>query len=84
LALDAGVTVNGLVIGGEPGLAVYYRERVVAGPGSFVVEARAPADVADAMLRKFLLDLLALDARSGPRMAWARSGGAAPWVRRGR
>jgi Protein of unknown function (DUF1194) len=83
LALDAGVTVNGLVIGGEPGLAVYYRERVVAGPGSFVVEARAPADIADAMLSKFLLDVLSVDARSGSRMAWA-GGGAGPRVRRSR
>lgn len=68
-ALAAGVTVNGLVLGGEPGVAAYYRERVVGGPGSFVLEARDPADVRDAMRRKLLLDLTA-GAASG------RSGGA--------
>ena len=63
LALGAGVTVNGLVIGKQPGLAAYYRQRVAAGPDSFVIEAHKPADVADAMLRKFLLDLLSSNTR---------------------
>lgn len=78
LAVGAGVTVNGLVIGEEPGLAAYYRERVAGGPGSFVVEARKPADVADAMLRKLVLDLLSSDgARGGHEITLAGSGGEA-------
>ena len=72
LALGAGVTVNGLVIGKQPGLPAYYRERVVAGPGSFAVEAREPADIADAMLRKFLLDVLSpANARGEEKLALA-------------
>jgi hypothetical protein len=85
LALGAGATVNGLVVGDGPGLAVYYREQVAAGPGSFVVEAREPADVADAMLQKFLLDLLSSDGmRGGLRMALAGGDGAGPQMRHGR
>lgn len=84
LALGAGVTVNGLVIGKEPGLAAYYRERVAAGAGSFVVEAREPADIADAMLRKFLLDLQSsADAEDEQRMALAGSSRAGPLMRHG-
>ena len=63
LALGAGVTVNALVIGKEPRLATYYKKRVAAGPGSFVIEAREPADIIDTMLRKFLSDLLSVDTR---------------------
>jgi hypothetical protein len=33
---------------------------VIGGAGSFVVEVREPADLAEAMLRKLLLDLLAV------------------------
>jgi Protein of unknown function (DUF1194) len=85
LALGAGVTVNGLVVGDKPGLAAYYRERVAAGPGSFVVEAREPADVADATLRKLLLDLLSsADTRAGRRMALAGGDGTGPPMRHGR
>lgn len=58
-ALRAGVIVNGLIVGRTPALAAYYRERVAGGPGSFVIEMPGPAAVAEAMLRKFLLDLLA-------------------------
>jgi hypothetical protein len=85
LALGVGVTVNGLVVGDAPELTAYYRERVAAGPGSFVVEAREPADIADAMLRKFLLDLLAsADTQGGRRMALAGSDGATPPTGHGR
>jgi Protein of unknown function (DUF1194) len=85
LALGAGVTVNGLVIGKPAGLPAYYRERVTTGPGSFVVEAREPADIADAMLRKFLLDLLSsAGTRGGQRMALAGIGRAGLLVRHGR
>ena len=85
LALGAGVTVNGLVIGKQPGLPAYYRERMAAGPGSFVVEAREPADIADAMLRKFLLDLLSsAGMRGGQRVALAGISKAGLLVRYGR
>lgn len=57
-ALNAGTVVNGLIIGDHPDVAAYYRERVQGGPGSFVIEARQFDDILDAMLTKFLLDLV--------------------------
>jgi hypothetical protein len=59
LAVGAGITINGLAIGPEPGVAAYYRDRVIGGPGSFVVEAREPTAFVEAMLKKLLLELLA-------------------------
>lgn len=64
-ALAAGAIINGMVIGSRPDVAAYFRRHVQAGPGSFVVEARQPADVAAAMLDKFLRDLLAGRAGAG-------------------
>lgn len=65
LALASGVTINGLVLGHKPDVAAYYRAHVTGGIGSFVVEVRDPAAVADAMVTKFLRDLLALRNDSG-------------------
>jgi hypothetical protein len=58
-ALAAGVTVNALALGERADLGSYLRERVQGGPASFVLEARAHPDFAEAMLRKFLMDLIA-------------------------
>jgi hypothetical protein len=57
-ALQSGVVVNGLIMGDHPDVAAYFRQHVQGGLGSFVVEAREFDDVADAMLAKFLLDLV--------------------------
>jgi Ca-activated chloride channel homolog len=73
-ALRAGATVNGLVIGEAHGVADYYRRHVIGGPGSFLIQARQPADVAGAMLKKLFLDFLAEDAGDF-QLAWG--GGAA-------
>ncbi|MGH6915946.1 MAG: DUF1194 domain-containing protein, partial [Geminicoccales bacterium] len=58
-ALAAGVTVNALALGERAELGSYLRDQVQGGPNSFVLEARAHGDFADAMLRKFLMDLIA-------------------------
>jgi hypothetical protein len=58
-ALVAGVTLNALALDDRPELGSYLRERVQGGPSSFVLEARAHGDFAEAMLRKFLMDLIA-------------------------
>lgn len=68
-ALDAGIVVNGLAIlcrrcsgpaqGGD--LAELYRERIIGGPGSFVVTAEGPADFEDAVRRKLILEIGGLD-----------------------
>jgi len=64
-ASDQGLIVNGLVLGhrGDADqIAAYFREHVQAGPGSFVIEARAYEDIADAMLAKFVIELAAVSA----------------------
>jgi Ca-activated chloride channel family protein len=53
-----GVTVNGLVIEGEvPDPVIYYRERVIRGPGAFVEIAHGFADYREAMRRKLLREI---------------------------
>jgi hypothetical protein len=53
-----GVTVNGLAILNEDaGLADWYRNNVIAGPGSFVISAADFADFADAITRKLLREI---------------------------
>lgn len=56
IAMD-GVVVNGLVIGGAPGLADYFRAYVLRGPDSFVERAAGFADFEAAMVRKLLREL---------------------------
>ena len=58
-SLTAGVTVNAVALGERPELGPYLRDQVQDGPASFVLEAREHADFAEAMLRKFLMDLIA-------------------------
>jgi uncharacterized protein DUF1194 len=65
-----GLTVNGVVLGNRDdaeATADYFREHVQAGPGSFVLIARAFEDVASAMLAKFTFELAAISpAPQGP------------------
>jgi hypothetical protein len=56
--LDAGATVNGVVFGGAPAVAEYYRQEVAGGAGAFVIAADG-ADLSEVMRRKLLLDLVA-------------------------
>lgn len=56
-AVQSDIVINGLIIGDRPEVAAYFREQVQTGPGSFVIEAKQPEDVLDAILRKFILDL---------------------------
>ena len=53
----AGVTVNGLVIGGDPGLLRYYETEVIRGPFSFVEVALDYRDYERAMRRKLEREL---------------------------
>ncbi len=56
LALD--VTINGLpIITGSHELEAYYRERVIGGPGSFVMPAENIWSFRDAMTRKLLREV---------------------------
>lgn len=58
-ALAEGFVINGLVIGNRESVADHYRARVQGGPGSFVLSVDEPGEVAEAMLEKFLRDLIA-------------------------
>ena len=64
-ALEAGITINGLAIlcrfcSGRPqntDLEALYEERIIGGPGAFVVTAEGPDDFEDAVRRKLILEI---------------------------
>ncbi len=64
-ASQAGITINGLAIlcrscSGRPGtgnLEQLYEDRIIAGPGAFVVTADGADDFADAVRRKLILEI---------------------------
>src|SRR5439155_19856207 len=54
-ALALGITINGLpIISGSRELEAYYRDRVIGGPGSFIVSAANIMSFRDAMAQKLL------------------------------
>ena len=57
--LATGATVNGVVLGGDPDVADYYRRNVAGGAGSFVIATTAADTLIEVMHRKLLLDLVA-------------------------
>jgi hypothetical protein len=76
-ALKAGITINGLeIINDHPvswtfahvqppgGLANYYRENVTGGPGSFVLEVHDFTTFGEAMTRKLVTEIAAVQGRS--------------------
>ncbi|MCZ6523365.1 MAG: DUF1194 domain-containing protein, partial [Alphaproteobacteria bacterium] len=65
-AVQAGITINGLVIvsagGGYPGpggmpLEAHYRRDIIGGAGAFVMTAESRASFAAAILNKLVLEL---------------------------
>ena len=78
-AVAAGVTVNGLAIINEHpvsytyahvqppgGLTEWYRQNVIGGPGSFVLEVREFSTFGEAMTRKLINEVAALPAMHTP------------------
>jgi hypothetical protein len=64
LAAMQGAVINGLILGRRDDsaeVAAYFRRHVQTGDRSFVIEARDYDDVIDAMLAKFVMDLVALE-----------------------
>jgi hypothetical protein len=60
-AVRAGVVINGLpILSLEPDLDRYYYDRVIGGPGSFVIAASSYETFAEAVLRKLILEIAAL------------------------
>jgi hypothetical protein len=61
-AVAAGITVNGLpIVEVEPKLDDYYRQNVIGGPGAFVEVARDTGAFAEAVRRKLLLEVAAIE-----------------------
>src|SRR6185437_9104096 len=57
-AVKQGITINGLPITWiEPGLDAYYRERVIGGPGAFVISIDSYDNFADAVLQKLVTEI---------------------------
>jgi len=60
-AVKQGITINGLPITWiEPGLDAYYRERVIGGPGAFVISIDSYDNFADAVLQKLVTEISGL------------------------
>ena len=58
-AVNAGFTVNGLVILNEAkALDDYYRKHVIGGPGAFVITAQSYDDYAKAMIQKLIREIV--------------------------
>lgn len=57
-AVERGITVNGLaILNEEPGLDLYYRDRVIGGPGAFVISAVDYEDFARAIRLKLIREM---------------------------
>jgi hypothetical protein len=87
-AIAAGVTINGLVILSERpmpwnpehtnppgGLAEYYRNNVVGGPGAFVVVAENFNSFGQAIVKKLIAEIAELAPPTAPPLPHASSGG---------
>ena len=75
LVVAAGITINGLAILNEtPDLDSYYRERVVGGPGAFLMVADDYQDFIAAIRRKLVREIggPAIALRASPNQRWAR------------
>ncbi len=61
-ALAAEITINGLPIATyyEPGLADYYEQHVIGGPGAFIIVAKGFDDFARAIAAKLVREIAAL------------------------
>ena len=61
-AVRAGVVINGLpILALEPYLDKYYFDHVIGGPGSFMIPAESYEKFAEAVLRKLVLEIAALE-----------------------
>jgi hypothetical protein len=51
------ITVNGVVVGGDPAVMAYYRDNVKGGKHAFVLPAGSAEDMAGAMIAKFVTEI---------------------------
>ena len=71
-AVARGITLNGVVLGSDDAMIAYYRQQVSGGPASFVMSAAAAPSLADAFVRKFIGDIVALADAQPPPISGAR------------
>lgn len=73
-AIRQGMTINGVVFGDRRDLPDYFRRNVIGGPGAFLMTVHDPADLPEALERKFWHDLFAIytaaDSHESGRSAW--------------
>ncbi len=68
VAVNAGITVNGLAIVNEYfDLDIYYRDSVIGGSGAFVIVAEDYRDFADAIVAKLVREILSTPVAAAPR-----------------
>ena len=61
-AVRAGVVINGLpILSLEPYLDKYFYDHVIGGPGAFMIPAESYEKFSDAVLRKLVLEIAALE-----------------------
>ena len=66
-AIERGVIINGLVVGGDPAVMAHFREYVIGPQGiSFVEHAADYEEFAEAMLRKFVTEVATVRGRIWP------------------
>jgi hypothetical protein len=64
-AVRAGITINGLpILALEPSLDQYYWDHVIGGPGAFVIVAESYDTFAEAVLKKLIIEISAVDGGS--------------------
>lgn len=82
-AIAAGITINGLAVlcrgcvsgrAADYDLEAAFEERLIGGPGAFVVTADGDAAFADAVRSKLILEIAGTGGAVGPTTAAARSG----------
>jgi hypothetical protein len=78
-AVRDGIGINGLpILSVEPGLDRYYYDNVIGGPGAFMIPAENYETFADAVLKKLITEIAAVDplstlTRSRGREGWESS-----------
>jgi hypothetical protein len=73
-AVRDGVAINGLpILTVEPGLDIYYRDHVIGGPGAFMIPVKDYDNFADAVLKKLINEIAAVEPGPGVPRAIVRT-----------
>jgi hypothetical protein len=73
-AVGDGIAINGLpILTVEPGLDIYYRDHVIGGPGAFMIPVADYDNFADAVLKKLINEIAAIEPGSHAPLTIARA-----------